>query len=173
MTPEQLFEFAWGLANSKKPFLWVIRPNLVKGGFVNFSSEFVNEIRGRGLIVGWCSQEQVLNHHSIGGFLTHSGWNSTIESVCAGVPMVCWPFFAEQQTNCRYACTDWGIGMEIDTDVKREEVERLVIELMEGEKGKEMKQRAMEWKKKAEEATSPNGSSYINLDQLVKNVLLK
>ncbi|KAI4296387.1 hypothetical protein L6164_036350 [Bauhinia variegata] len=173
MTAEQLLEFAWGLANSKRPFLWVIRPDLVNGSSVILSPEFINETKGRGLIAGWCPQEQVINHPAIGGFLTHCGWNSTIESISAGVPMVCWPFFAEQQTNCRYACTDqWGIGMEIDTDVKREEVEKLLNELMEGEKGKKMKQKVMEWKKRAQEITGPNGSSCLNMDQFVKTLLL-
>ncbi|KAJ7968234.1 Glycosyltransferase [Quillaja saponaria] len=83
LSPDQLFEFAWGLANSKKPFLWVIRPDLVDGGSEILSSEFVNEIKDRGLIVSWCPQEQVLSHPSIGGFLTHCGWNSILESFSA------------------------------------------------------------------------------------------
>ncbi|XP_068501953.1 7-deoxyloganetin glucosyltransferase-like [Phaseolus vulgaris] len=109
MSPEKLLEFAWGLANSKRPLLWIIRPDLVIGGSVILSFEFVNEISDRGLIASWCPQEQVLNHPSIGGFLTHCGWNSTIESICAGVPMVCWPFFADQPTNYRNICNEWGI----------------------------------------------------------------
>ncbi|KAF7803730.1 7-deoxyloganetin glucosyltransferase-like [Senna tora] len=173
MSPQQLHEFAWGLANSKKPFLWIIRPDLVNGGSVILSPEFLNETKDRGFITSWCDQEKVLNHPSIGGFLTHCGWNSMTESLCAGVPMACWPFFADQQTNCRYACTEWGIGIEIENDVKREEVEKLVIELMEGEKGKKMRQSALEWKKIAEEDTKPGGSSYMNLDKLIKEVLLK
>jgi UDP:flavonoid glycosyltransferase YjiC (YdhE family) len=162
MTPEKLLEFAWGLANSKKPFLWIIRPDLVIGGSSILSSEFENEILDRGLIVGWCSQEEVLNHPSIGGFLTHCGWNSTIESICAGVPMLCWPYFADQPTNCRYICNEWEIGIEIDTNVKREEVEKLINELMVGDRGKKMRQNAMELKKMVEKNTSPGGSSYKN-----------
>ncbi|CAL8138660.1 unnamed protein product [Prunus armeniaca] len=71
--------------------------------------------------------------------------------------MLCWPFFAEQQMNCLYSCNEWGISMEISNDVKRDEVERLVKELMEGAKGKKMKNRVKEWKKLAEEATGPHG----------------
>jgi len=173
MSVEKLLEFAWGLANSKKPFLWIIRPDLVIGGSVIFSSEFVNEISDRGLIASWCPQEKVLNHPSIGGFLTHCGWNSTIESICAGVPMLCWPFFADQPTNCRYICNEWEIGIEIDTNVKREEVEMLVNELMVGEKGRKMRQKTNELKKKAELDTRLGGGSYMNLDKVIKEVLLK
>ncbi|KAA8536444.1 hypothetical protein F0562_028922 [Nyssa sinensis] len=172
MTKQQLCEFAWGLANSKKTFLWIIRPDIVTGDSNILPPEFVQETKERGMLASWCPQEQVLKHPAIGGFLTHSGWNSTIESACSGVPMICWPFFAEQHTNCRYSCTEWGIGMEIDSDVKRNEVEKLVKELMDGEKGKEMKKKAMDWKKKAEEATECGGSSQLNLDKLLNEVLL-
>ncbi|GAV58544.1 UDPGT domain-containing protein [Cephalotus follicularis] len=173
MTLDQLVEFAWGLANSEQTFLWIIRPDLVFGDSAILPPEFLADTKDRALLASWCPQEQVLNHPAIRGFLTHSGWNSTIESVCGGVPMLCWPFFAEQQTNCRYCCTEWGIGMEINNDVNRDEVESLVRELMEGDKGKEMKQKAMEWKKMAEESTAcPNGSSYKNLEMMINQVLL-
>jgi UDP:flavonoid glycosyltransferase YjiC (YdhE family) len=173
MTAEKLLEFAWGLANSKQHFLWIIRPDLAIGSSVVLSSEFKNEISDRGLIVSWCLQEQVLNHPSLGGFLTHCGWNSTTESICAGVPMLCCPFFADQPANCRYICNEWEIGMEIDTNVKRDEVEELLNELMVGEKGKTFRQNAMELKKKAQENTRPGGCSDMNLDKVIKEVLLK
>ncbi|KAL3504758.1 hypothetical protein ACH5RR_034599 [Cinchona calisaya] len=168
MTPEQLVEFAWGLANSKQPFLWIIRPDLVSGDVAVLPPEFVEETKERCLFASWCPQEQVLGHPSVGGFLTHSGWNSTIESISFGVPMICWPFFADQQINCWFCCTKWGIGMEIDNNVKMDEVESLVRELMVGEKGKEMKKNAMEWKKLAELAER---SSFLNLENLIHQVL--
>ncbi|KAL6348150.1 hypothetical protein AAG906_039598 [Vitis piasezkii] len=161
MTPQQLTELAWGLANSNKPFLWIIRPDL-----------FVTETRDRGMLASWCPQEQVLKHPAVGGFVTHSGWNSTSEGICGGVPLICMPFRAEQPTNCRYSCSEWGIGMEVDGDVKREDVEKLVRELMDEEKGKKMKKKAMEWKKLAEEAIIPGGSSYNNFNKLLSDVLL-
>ncbi|KAB2610788.1 7-deoxyloganetin glucosyltransferase-like [Pyrus ussuriensis x Pyrus communis] len=173
MTPEHLAEFGWGLANSKLPFFWVIRPDLVIGGSAILPSEFVAETKERSLFASWCPQEHVLNHPSVGGFLTHSGWSSTIESLTAGVPMLCWPFFCDQQMDCRYTCNEWGIGMEINNDVKRDEVEKLVRELMEGKKAKKMKNKVMELKKLAEESTSPHGSSSKNFDNLVNRVLLR
>ncbi|XVF61609.1 hypothetical protein PTKIN_Ptkin08bG0144200 [Pterospermum kingtungense] len=94
-----------------------------------------------------------------------------MEAICTGVPVICWPFFADQQTNCRYACTTWGIVMEVDHDVKREKIEFLVKEMMEGNKGKKMKENALEWKKKAEAATDVGGSSYNNFDRFVKEAL--
>ncbi|RZC53875.1 hypothetical protein C5167_012737 [Papaver somniferum] len=171
MTTQQLIEFAWGLANSKQTFLWVIRPDLVQQDSAKLPIEFLEETKERSLFPNWCPQEEVLNHPAIGGFLTHCGWNSTLESIYGGVPMICWPFFAEQQTNCRYACKHWGIGMEIDNNVKRDEVEELVKELMEGDKGKEMKSKAMVWKRKGMEAVAPGGSSYVNLNKIVDEIL--
>ncbi|KAJ4716867.1 Glycosyltransferase [Melia azedarach] len=168
MTKQQMVEFAWGLAQSKQNFLWIIRADLVKGESAVLPDQFVEEIKGRGLLASWCWQEKVLNHPSIGGFLTHNGWNSTLESVSGGVPMVCWPFFADQQTNCWFAFSKWGIGMKMNEIVKRDKVEKLVRELMEGENGKEMRSKAIEWKKKAEEAITVKGSSYMNLNKLVE-----
>ncbi|RZB69518.1 7-deoxyloganetin glucosyltransferase isoform B [Glycine soja] len=172
MTNEQLIEFSWGLANSNKSFLWVVRPDLVAGENVVLSLEFVKETENRGMLSSWCPQEQVLTHPAIGVFLTHSGWNSTLESVCGGVPMICWPFFAEQQINCRFCCKEWGIGLEIE-DVKMDKIESLVRELMDGENGKKMKDKVLQWKELAKNATSgPNGSSFLNLDNMVHNILL-
>ncbi|KAL6962348.1 7-deoxyloganetin glucosyltransferase [Sarracenia purpurea var. burkii] len=143
MTPTQLVKFAWGLANSIQTFLWIIRPDLVAGDTTLLPSEFVAATKERSFITSWCPQEQVLAHPSIGGFLTHCRWNSTIESFPTECPMVIWPFFAEQQTNCWSCCSEWGIGREIDSNIKRDEVESLVRELVVGEKGKEMMKKSM------------------------------
>ncbi|KAL7235986.1 hypothetical protein ACSBR1_019297 [Camellia fascicularis] len=129
ITAQQLTEFAWGLANGEKNFLWVIQSDIVSGDIAILPPEFMAETKNK----------EVLNHPAIGGFFTHSWWNSTIESLSDGVLMICWPFFTEQQTNCWYSCGEWGIRLEIDSGVKREKVENLVRELIEGEKGKEMK----------------------------------
>ncbi|KAJ4781462.1 Glycosyltransferase [Rhynchospora pubera] len=172
VTNEQLTEFAWGLANSEYAFMWIIRPDLVRGDSAKLPAEFLEATKDRGLIASWCKQETVLRHPAIGVFLTHSGWNSTLESVCGAVPMLSWPFFADQQTNCRYVCTEWGMGMEIDNDVKRKEVESLIREMMDGEKGKDVKRTVVEWKEKAIQATQPGGSSFVNLKRLINEILV-
>ncbi|RLM64304.1 UDP-glycosyltransferase 85A2-like isoform X1 [Panicum miliaceum] len=172
MTNEQLLEFAWGLAGSGYAFIWNIRPDLVKGDTAVLPPEFLSAVEGRAMLTTWCPQEAVLAHEAVGLFLTHSGWNSTLESISAGVPMLSWPFFAEQQTNCRYKCTEWGIGMEIGGEVRRAELTEMIREVMGGEKGREMHRRAAEWKEKAIAATLPGGPAERNLDKVVNEVLL-
>ncbi|KAK4343633.1 hypothetical protein RND71_036727 [Anisodus tanguticus] len=172
MSDQHLLEFAWGLANSKHPFLWIVRPDIVMGDSAVLPAEFLEEIKNRGLLASWCPQVQVLSHPSIGVFPTHCGWNSTIESITSGVPLICWPFFAEQQTNCRYACAEWGIGVEVNQDVKREEIEGVIKDMLEGEKGKELKEKALEWKKKAAQATDIGGPSCKDFDRFLEKLLL-
>ncbi|KAF3605823.1 hypothetical protein DY000_02046173 [Brassica cretica] len=172
MSVEQLDEFAWGLAGSGKEFLWVIRPDLVSGEGAAVPPEFIRDTVDRGMMASWCPQEKVIYHPAIGGFLTHCGWNSTLESLCDGVPMICWPFFAEQPTNCKFCCDEWGVGMEIGGDVKREEVEAVIQELMDGEKGKKLKEKGGKWQRLAKEATEyPSGSSNVSFETLVNKVL--
>ncbi|KAF8722899.1 hypothetical protein HU200_022036 [Digitaria exilis] len=173
ITMEQLLQFAWGLAASGYTFLWNVRPNLVKGGDVaTLPPEFLAAVEGRSKVSTWCPQEKVLEHEAVGLFLTHSGWNSTLESISAGVPMLCWPFFADQQTNCRYARTEWRNGMEIRGEVRSAELAGMIREAMEGEQGREMSRRASQWKEKASLATSPGGSTVVNLGRLIDEVLL-
>uniref|UniRef100_A0A453JCY5 Glycosyltransferase n=1 Tax=Aegilops tauschii subsp. strangulata TaxID=200361 RepID=A0A453JCY5_AEGTS len=176
MSGEELVEFAWGLANCGHPFLWIVRNDLLaKGAAVRLPPEFLEATKGRCLLASWCEQEAVLRHQAVGVFLTHSGWNSALVSISAGVPMLCWPFFAEQQTNARYACVEWGVGMEIGDDVRRDEVEARIREVMggEGAAGREMKRRAAEWEEMCVRATAqPGGRSVANLESLIKDVLL-
>ncbi|KAM3258155.1 hypothetical protein ACQJBY_050101 [Aegilops geniculata] len=175
LTSSQLVEFAWGLANSKKDFLWVIRDDLVSDAdgpaAAVLPPEFLEETKARSHVTSWCPQEAVLRHEATGAFLTQCGWNSVLESLSAGVPMLCWPFGADQYTNARYVCSEWRVGVEIGGDVKRSEVEAAVKEVMEGDKGKEMKRLAMEWKEKAAMAALPGGPSWVNLEKVVNEVL--
>ncbi|AQK83275.1 UDP-glycosyltransferase 85A7 [Zea mays] len=173
---EQVAELAWGLAASDRPFLWAVRPGLVAGdrGADALPEGFLAATGGRCFIAEWCAQEQVLRHRAVGGFLTHSGWNSTAESIWAGVPMVCWPGFADQYINCRYACEEWGIGLRLDEALRREQVAAHVEELMAGgtDRAREMRRCAAKWKAAAWKATAPGGSSCESLDRLVDDLRL-
>ncbi|KAK7306031.1 hypothetical protein VNO77_43945 [Canavalia gladiata] len=171
ITEHHLKEFAWGLANSKHPFLWIIRPDVVMGESAILPKEFSEEIKERGYITSWCPQDRVLAHPSVGLFLTHCGWNSLTEAICGGVPAICWPFFAEQQMNCRYVCTTWRIGLEINHDVKRGQIAEPVKEMIERDKAKEMKQNVLEWREKALQATDIGGSSYNDFNRLIEEAL--
>ncbi|KAM3206731.1 hypothetical protein ACQJBY_062086 [Aegilops geniculata] len=173
MSKEHLLEFTWGLANTGYAFLWNVRPDLVKGDDeAALPAEFFAATEGRSMLSTWCPQEKVLEHEAVGIFLTHSGWNSSVEGICGGVPMVCWPFFAEQQTNCRYKCTEWGIGMEIGEDVRRTEVEAMIREAVEGEKGREMRRRVQALRESGLASAQCDGRSMCNVDRLIHAVLL-
>ncbi|XXG55345.1 hypothetical protein AAC387_Pa03g3040 [Persea americana] len=170
ITEQQLMEFGWGIANSNYPFMWVIRSDLLMGGHAKLPQDFLDEIEGRGMLVSWCPQEEVLAHPSISFFLTHCGWNSTLESLSFGVPMLCWPFFFDQQTNCYYACNEWEVGVEIGKNAQRDEISSFFKELMEGEKGKEMREKALKWKECAELSINEGGSSHTNLELLINEL---
>ncbi|KAK9697223.1 hypothetical protein RND81_08G022900 [Saponaria officinalis] len=170
MTSEQFLEFAWGLANSKHPFLWAIRPDTVIGERAALPVEFENEIRGRGLIVEWCPQAEVLNHPAVGVFLTHCGWNSVLETVCSGVPVICWPYKADHQPISWWCCEKWGIGLEVSIHYDRDQVEKRIKEALETEIGVNMKKKAMEWKMLAKEAFSSSGSSTMDVNRFIDYV---
>ncbi|XWS28760.1 hypothetical protein CRYUN_Cryun25bG0098900 [Craigia yunnanensis] len=158
---QELIETAWGLANSKQPFLWVIRPGLVRGSewiesLPNGLQESVGE---RGCIVKWAPQKEVLAHAAVGGFWSHCGWNSTIESICEGVPMLCKPFFGDQLLNSSYICHVWKIGLELQNKLERGNIEGAIKRLMVDMEGEEIRKNAMDLKEKAALCLQEGGSS--------------
>ncbi|XP_062190516.1 cyanohydrin beta-glucosyltransferase-like [Phragmites australis] len=159
----QVREFASGLARCGSPYLWVLRPDMAADV----------EVGEDGLIVPWCAQEAVLSHPAVGLFVTHCGWNSIIECVIPGVPVLGCPVIAEQTTNCRQVRVSWGIGAELPQEAGSGEIAALVKEMMAGKKGKEAREKALEWKRLAESATKQGGSSYESIDRLVDDVLFK
>ncbi|XP_045809367.1 7-deoxyloganetic acid glucosyltransferase-like [Trifolium pratense] len=166
MKKEELIEMWHGLLNSKKQFLWVIRPNMVQEkGLLNELKEGTN--KEKGLIVEWVSQEEVLSHKAIGAFLTHSGWNSTLESVVCGVPMICWPYFADQQINSRFVSEVWKIGLDMKDVCDRKVVENMVNDVMVNRK-EEFLRSAKEMAELACKSVSPGGSSYNSFHDLIQ-----
>jgi hypothetical protein len=134
-------------------------------------AELVEGTKERGYMVGWAPQEEVLAHPAIGGFLTHSGWNSTIESIVAGIPMICWPYFADQQVNSRFVSQVWKLGMDMKDVSDRVVVEKMVNDLM-VEKREEFLKSSVEMSRLARESVSEGGPSYSNLDRLIEDIRL-
>ncbi|OEL38729.1 UDP-glucose iridoid glucosyltransferase, partial [Dichanthelium oligosanthes] len=121
MIEDELLERAWSLANSNVPFLWVIRPNSVQSSSsqqVRLPDGFEEAICSRGMVVSWAPQQDLLAHRAVGWFWTHCGWNSTLESICEGVPMICTPRFADQMINARFVQDVWKIGFEPDSKLE-------------------------------------------------------
>lgn len=173
LTKQQLMEFWHGLVNSGIKFLWVIRPDtIIDGGGWEWEWEWNNIPEENGYIVEWAPQEKVLNHEAIGGFLTHSGWNSCLESIYSGVPMICWPYFMDQQVNSRFVSEVWKIGLDMkDVSCDRAVIEEMIRELMDVRKDEFLK-RADEMAKLARACLHEGGSSYSNLQRLVTDIFL-
>ncbi|XP_049376602.1 UDP-glycosyltransferase 74G1-like [Solanum stenotomum] len=169
---EQMEELAWGLKNSNNNFLWVVRSTEESKLPKNFIEELTIE---KGLVVSWCPQLQVLEHESIGCFLTHCGWNSTLEAISLGVPMVTMPQWSDQPTNAKLVKDVWEIGVRAKQDekgiVRREVVEECIKLLMEEEKGKLIRENAKKWKELARNAVDEGGSSDKNIEEFVSKLV--
>ncbi|KAM7527722.1 hypothetical protein LguiB_031132 [Lonicera macranthoides] len=170
---KELAEMAWGLVNSGQPFLWVIRPGSIRGSqwIELLPKGFKEETKERSVIVKWAPQKEVLAHGAVGGFLSHCGWNSTLESISEGVPMICMPNFADQNVNARYLSHVWKVGLQMECELERGEMERAIRRLIVGKEGAEMRQRAIAMKEKIELSMRKGGSSYNSVNDLVEFIL--
>ncbi|XP_058745522.1 hydroquinone glucosyltransferase-like [Vicia villosa] len=176
-TSAQTNELALGLEMSEQRFLWVLRcPNDKVENDLNFIASsnvdpfdflpngFVERTKGRGLVVPyWAPQAQVLSHVSIGGFVSHCGWNSILESMVNGVPLIAWPLYAEQKMNAIFVSEEVKVGIRVNVGedglIEREEIASVVMRLMEGEEGKKVRSNMMDFKEAADNAQKENGSS--------------
>lgn len=178
LSHEQLIELASGLEMSEQRFLWVVRcPNdkIANATYFNVQDStnpldflpkgFLEKTKGLGLVVpNWAPQAQILSHGSTGGFLTHCGWNSTLESVVHGVPLIAWPLYAEQKMNAFMLSEDIKVALRAKVNeengvVGRLEIAKVVKGLMEGEEGKGVRSRMRDLKDAAARVLSENGSS--------------
>jgi UDP:flavonoid glycosyltransferase YjiC (YdhE family) len=173
MDGKQVVEMAWGLVNSQQPFLWVVRPGSIRGAeWIEILSKNLKEsISERGYIVKWAPQKEVLAHNAVGGFLSHCGWNSTLESICEGVPMICRPSFEDQRVNVRYVSHVWNVGLELESELERGEIERVVRKLMVDEEGKDMRKRGKNLKERIELCIKEGGSSNNSLNKLIEMIV--
>lgn len=171
LTRDQFVEFWAGLVMSNVYFLWVVRPNMIPINDPDWAvpNEVEEGTKERGCMVSWAPQEEVLSHRAIGGFLTHSGWNSTLESIVSGVPMLCWPYFADQQVNSRYVSEVWKIGLDMKDICDRTIVEKMVTDLM-AWKRDELERSMAITSHLAKKSIMKGGSSYCNLDRLIEDI---
>ncbi|KAM4078452.1 hypothetical protein ACB094_09G038300 [Castanea mollissima] len=188
LIPSQLIELGLGLEASNRPFIWVIKGENKSEELEKWILEerFEERIRGRGLLIwGWAPQLLVLSHSSVGGFLTHCGWNSIIEAICAGVPMLTWPLFADQFLNEKLVVhllkiavsvgvedpVQWGEEEKIGVLVEKEDVKGAIDRLMdEGEDREKRRKRARELGEMAKSSVEDGGSSQLNLTLLIQDI---
>lgn len=160
----QFQELALGLELCDRPFLWVVRPDLVDAAIDAYPDGFRERVARRGRIVGWAPQQRVLAHPSVACFMSHCGWNSTLEGVRNGLPFLCWPYFADQFLNQSYICDVWRIGSKMMPDengiVSKEQIKSKVEELLLDE---DTRERAGLLKELAQESARNGGSSFENL----------
>ncbi|KAL2345129.1 hypothetical protein Fmac_006414 [Flemingia macrophylla] len=191
LTAPQLMELGLALEISERPFIWVIREGIHSEALEKWIKEYGFEERTNGrrlLIRGWAPQLLILSHPAIGGFITHCGWNSTLEAICAGVPMVTWPLFADQFLNESLVVhvlrvgvkvgtkspVTWGEEEKIGVLVKKEDVERAIAELMdETSESEERRKRIREFADKAKRAVERGGSSHSNVNLLIQDIMQK
>ncbi|XP_073023304.1 UDP glycosyltransferase 9-like [Primulina eburnea] len=164
---EKMEELAFGLIMSNCDFLWVVRSSEES----KLPPDFISNVRDRGLIVKWCPQPRILAHPAVSCFMTHCGWNSFLEALSCGVPMMGMAQWGDQQTNAKFIEDVWNVGVRIPGDIKKEEVAKFVAEVVHGDKGKELKRNACKWKELVEEAVGKGGSSAKNVDDFVSLIL--
>ncbi|KAA8516609.1 hypothetical protein F0562_016885 [Nyssa sinensis] len=186
LVPSQLIELGLGLEASKHPFIWVIKTEERFSELEKWLLEekFEERIEGRGLLIkGWAPQVLILSHPAIRGFLTHCGWNSTIEGVCSGVPMITWPMFAEQFFNEKFiveilkigVCVGvevpvrWGQEERVGVLVKKGEVEKAIERLMDG--GEEGENRRRKARELGAIARSAMESAHSNISLLIQDIM--
>ncbi|KAI6701356.1 hypothetical protein NL676_015680 [Syzygium grande] len=178
---QQLVEIAKGLEASQQDFLWIVKE--VKNEEQDWLPEgFEERMGGKGLIIrGWAPQVLILDHESVGGFVTHCGWNSTLEGVCAGVPMVTWPMFADQFYNEHLVTQVLGIGIGVGSKlfavfgvnadfVRRDDIDKAVRRVMAGEEAEVMRRRATALREMARKAVAEGGSSDSDLTSLIEEL---
>ncbi|KAJ4962606.1 hypothetical protein NE237_022545 [Protea cynaroides] len=185
----QVREIAIGLENSGQRFLWVVRQPVSEDNNYHRSQKhkdpdleallpegFLDRTKERGFVVkSWAPQVEVLNHESVGGFVTHCGWNSVLEAVCAGVPMVAWPLYAEQRMNKVVLVEDMKLAMPMEESEDRlvtaTEVEKRVTALMKSKEGKLLRERSRKVKEEAMSVWSERGSSMIAFTKLAESLV--
>ncbi|XP_027168549.1 UDP-glycosyltransferase 83A1-like [Coffea eugenioides] len=168
---QQFDEIALGLELSGQPFLWVVRSDLANGSPVAYPDGFLERVADRGKIVEWAPQENVLAHPSIAVFLTHCGWNSTMEGASLGVPFLCWPYFADQFYNQKYICDIWKVGLKVNPgeDGIRSRTE-ISTKIQQGICDDNIRINASKLKDLCQKCLSKGGSSFENFKKFIDHL---
>ncbi|KAK4360717.1 hypothetical protein RND71_019669 [Anisodus tanguticus] len=166
----QFQELALGLELSNMPFLWVVRSDALDAKTDIFLKNFVERTgRKKGKIVNWALQQKVLCHPSIGCFISHCGWNSTIEAISNGVPILCWPYFADQFMNQSYICDIWKVGLGLKKEangiISCGEIKDKVEELQGNDA---FKKRALQLKEITMSSVKEGGRAYQNFIKFIQ-----
>ncbi|KAJ3694156.1 hypothetical protein LUZ60_009636 [Juncus effusus] len=166
----QMEEMSRALKETGHPFLWVVR----KDNREELGTEVEELVSNTdGLVIEWCNQLEVLSHPSVGCFITHCGWNSTLETVARGVPAIGVPQWTDQNTNASLL-EKWGVGVRGEKNgeiIEGEELKRcLEIVMGGGERGDKIREMAEFWKERAREAVETGGSSERNLRAFVEEM---
>nr|XP_043631497.1 UDP-glycosyltransferase 86A1-like [Erigeron canadensis] len=171
-----LGEIAYGLLQSGVSFVWALRPGMVSSNEPDaLPLGFEDQTKDQGLIVPWCNQKAVISHASIGGFLTHCGWNSILESIWCELPLICFPLYTDQFTNRKLVVDDWKTGVNLCERnlVERAEVAKNIKYLMMGETSNELRLNTKKLKRTLEDALAVGGSSQRNFDKFLGEVNVK
>lgn len=188
LIPTQLIELGLGLEAWSGAFIWVVREGNRSEELEKWilEYEFEEKIKGRGLVIrGWAPQMLILSHHAVGGFLTHCGWNSTLEALCAGVPMVTWPMFSDQFINEKLilqvvdvgvgvgveSCVKWGEEEKIGVLVKKEDIKDAIEKLMNGDDREERREGTKKLGEMAKRAVEEGGSSQLDITRLIIDIM--
>ncbi|KAL7252765.1 hypothetical protein ACSBR1_007350 [Camellia fascicularis] len=154
MSKDEIEEIANGLELSKVNFIWVVR--FPDGEKVELEKAlpkgFIEKVRERGLVVeGWVPQAKILAHSSIGGFVSHCGWNSVLESLKFGVPIIGIPMHLEQPLNAKLV-EELGVGVEVSRDMNgrlnREEIAQVIRKVVVEKSGEDTRIKAREFSEK-------------------------
>ncbi|KAD6454739.1 hypothetical protein E3N88_09445 [Mikania micrantha] len=169
---EQMKEIAWGLSDSNVNFLWVVR----KEEEEKLPNEIMEKkLTGKGMVVTWCRQLDVLAHESVGCFITHCGFNSILEAISLGVPMVGMPQWSDQITNAKFLEEIWDVGVRVKADengiVRRENLVTCIKTIMEEERGVIVRTNAEKWRDLAKLAVDEGGSSDKDIDEFVYELI--
>ncbi|GKB81216.1 zeatin O-glucosyltransferase-like protein [Tanacetum coccineum] len=180
---DQIRELAIGLEKSGKRFIWVVRAADVgdavgfQDGLVELPDGFEERVKGRGLIErGWAPQSEILGHFATGGFMTHCGWNSCMESMSMGVPMATWPMHSDQPRNAVLITQVLGIGVVVKDWEHRDELVRDVVvkeaveKLMDSKEGDEMRKSAVMLGDSIKKSMMEGGVSRLEMDSFVSYI---